>query len=39
MPAMALRRVDLPDPFGPITASELPAGSSRSTPVKATLSP
>ena len=39
IPAMAFRSVDFPEPFGPITASELPGGSSRSTPVKATVSP
>ena len=38
-PVMALNNVDLPDPFGPITATTPPAGTVRSTAFSATSPP
>src|SRR3954453_10854258 len=37
-PRIALARVDLPDPFGPIRAWMLPLSTSRLTPLRITLS-
>src|SRR6478735_9863721 len=39
MPARQCSRVDLPDPDGPITASDSPAARSTSTPARAVVDP
>ena len=38
VPATALSRVDLPEPFEPMMLTNCPAGTSRSTPARATTS-
>ena len=35
IPAIVFRRVDFPEPFAPMIPSVVPAGTSRSTPLRA----